>query len=424
MMLKRSYRPVLLAIAILASHAGVVRAQQYGGGDIGVKLSESNVLHVGVAAEAGYDTNVFYNDDHRTNSAVLRVIPSFLITNNGRDGKPRSELVYSFGGNLMYREYLSDQEDVRSQRAFIPSVLASLLIPGPKTVFTLTDQFTRQEDPPYLPGGSPIVRDTNQGTVGLEVSPGGGRITTSLRYTNALDYFETAEYKFASSLSHDGMLDGAWKWLPKTAIFLQLGGGYTHFLNASQDGMNAPGARESSIPLRAVAGIRGLLTSKTTVSFAGGYATAFYQNSPSPSGVSNLHVSASVGYIPSLQSRLTLALFHGFRNSSVIGTHYDLDSASLGLNYLIGRVVATGSASYEYRRYRNYVIADAMGVRAVNRSDHIVGGVLGADFYIQKWFYAGASYALSLVDPTGDAADPNRVKYTKQQVFARLGVSY
>src|SRR5688572_9327237 len=116
-MLTRFHKPILLVHAYSAKHARVARAQQYCG-DIRVKLSDTNTLHVGVAAEAGYDTNVFFNDQARTDSAVLRVIPSFLITNNGRDGSARSAAIYSFGANLVYREYLNDDPNVRGQRAF------------------------------------------------------------------------------------------------------------------------------------------------------------------------------------------------------------------------------------------------------------------------------------------------------------------
>src|SRR5687768_4027954 len=112
-MVKRSYRAVLLAPAVLLACAGVASAQGTTSagleGDIGVKLSETSVLHVGVAAEAGYDTNVFFNDNDKAEAAILRVIPQFAITNNGRDGKARSGVVYRLGANLMYREYFSER---------------------------------------------------------------------------------------------------------------------------------------------------------------------------------------------------------------------------------------------------------------------------------------------------------------------------
>ncbi|HXU81081.1 MAG TPA: hypothetical protein VN914_06775 [Polyangia bacterium] len=389
-------------------------------GDIGVKLSETNTLHVGVAAEAGYDSNVFYNDQATQSSAIVRVTPSFMVTNNGRDGTARSAAVYTVGANLTYREYLNESENIRRQRAFVPTAVASLVLNGEKTRLNLGDMFTRTEDAPYFENGETIKRDSNQGTVGVGLSPGGGRITLSLRYTNVLDYFESG-YSYASNMTHDGMIDGSWKWLPKTALFLQVGGALVRYLNPSAAPPTPALQRDNSTQVRALTGLRGLITPKTTLGVSLGYSTAFYPaGSPSPSGVSNILAQLEAGYMPTLLSKLGLTLTHGFRNSPVIGDYYDVDSATLALNYALGRLVATAQSSAEYRRYHNYV--DAMG-NNVPRKDALFGAGVGLDYYVQKWFYAGASYGIGLARQSGDNSGA-AVPFTKQQVFARLGLAY
>src|SRR3954451_21083742 len=78
-------------------------------GDIGVQLSESSVLHVGITTEAGYDTNVFYSDQNPVASAMFRVTPSLQMTNAPREqGMPAPAIIYDFSALLTYREYLSD----------------------------------------------------------------------------------------------------------------------------------------------------------------------------------------------------------------------------------------------------------------------------------------------------------------------------
>jgi hypothetical protein len=423
-------RHSLAVIAALAALAGSVPAlaqnAMTGGpqGEIGVKVGETNVLHVGVAAEAGYDSNVFYNDESAHSSAILRITPSLMLTNNGRDGAPRSAAIYTLGANLTYREYLSPDEQIRSQRAFIPSVVGTLSITGEKTRFQLGDTFVRGEEAPYIENGETIKRDTNQASATVGFSPGGGRITLSLRYTNVLDYFESA-YTYASNMTHDGMVDVAWKWLPKTAIFLQGGAAFVHYLNPSA--VPSPALqRDDSTQVRGMAGLRGLITAKTTLGLSLGYATAFYPaGSPNPSGVSNLAAQLDVGYMPTLLSRLGLTLAHGFRNSPVIGDYYDVDSAALAYNQSFGRLVAGVQSSFEYRRYKNYANIDPMTgmVTVVPRKDTLLNASVSLDYYIQRWFYAGASYGVALNrqqdDFTGTA-----VPYTKQLVFARLGIAY
>jgi hypothetical protein len=417
---------VVAALVVLGSRTQAfaqVQSAMVGtpGGDIGIKVSETSVLHVGVAAEAGYDTNVFYNDQQATSSAILQVIPSFMVTNNGRDGNPRSAVVYTLGANLTYREYLNDNEDVRAQRAFVPRAVASLSINGEKTRLTMGDSFSRTEEAPYFPGGETIKRDNNQGGIGVGVSPGGGRLTFSLRYSNALDYFEggnTSAYTYASNMTHDGMFDVSWKWLPKTALFLQAGGAYIHFLNPGTMGLQQ---RDDSTQVRGLLGLRGLVTPKTTVNLSLGYMTAFYPaGSASPSGVSNINGLLDVGYMPTLLSRLNLTLQHTFRNSPVIGDYYDLDSASLAASHMLGRLVGAANLSFEYRRYHNY--ANPVTGDPIDRKDSLLGAGVSFDYFIQRWFFAGVTYRLGLARPSSN--DPAAVPYTKHQVLARLGLAY
>jgi hypothetical protein len=417
----------LIVIAALAGLGNSTRAlaQQSAmlgtpAGDIGVKLSDSSVLHVGVSAEAGYDTNVFYNDRAAQSSAMLRVTPSLLMTNNGRDGAPRSAVVYTLGANLTYREYLNSDENIRQQRAFVPSVVGTLAMNGQKTRLTLSDMFSRTEEPPYFATSETIKRDNNQGSATLAMSPGGGRLTFSLRYSNALDYFESG-YSYASNMTHDGMLDASWKWLPKTAVFLQGGASFIHYLNPGAALPSPNLKRGDSTQVRGLLGLRGLITSRTTLGVGAGYATAFYPaGTASPSGLSNILGQVELGYMPTLLSRLDLTLLHGFRNSAVIGDFYDLDSATLSYKHSLGQLVASAQGAFEYRRYHHYL--DAMG-NEVPRKDTLLSAGASLDYYIQKWLFAGASYSVGLARQTDDVTGA-AVPYTKQQVFARLGLAY
>jgi hypothetical protein len=435
-------RKGLLVVALLILGSRTRAFAQVGGqgamegtptGDIGVKLSETNVLHVGVAAEGGYDTNVFYNDTSPQSSALIRIIPSFNITNNGRDGQPHSVAVYTLGANLTYREYLNQDESIRNQRAFVPKVVGMLAISGEKVRLTLGDSFLRSEEAPYFAPTAPgqtssglIIRDTNQANIGLGISPGGGRLNFTLRYANALDYFET-QYSYASNMTHDGLLDVSWKWLPKTALFMQGGGSFIHYLKPGSANAQSADPRQDSTQVRGLLGLRGLITPKTTALVQAGYQTAFYEASSNPaaaptnnpSGVSNISAVIELGYLATLLSRADLTLRHEFRNSPVIGDFYDTDSAALGYSHQFGRLVGGLHGAFEWRRYHNYVNPTTMA--PADRKDVLFGSGASFDYFIQRWFFGGASYQVTLARPTGD---PGAVAYTKHQVFARLGLAY
>jgi hypothetical protein len=401
------------------------------GNGTGVRLSEDSILHFGVGAEAGYDSNVFYDDRDRISSPILRVTPSVEITNTTRDGAVPSGAAYSIAGALQYREYLTDDPNAKAQRAFNPSVSAGVEFSQNRAIsFGLSEQFSRMEEPPYGAGTGSITRDFNLAAAQLRLAPGGGRVQAVLRYSNSIDFFETENYKFANMMGHDVMLDASWRWFPKTALYLTISQGVINYFN--QDSQPEDQKKQSSYPLRVMAGLRGLVTEKISVSLGAGYAAGFYQGAAeNPSGLGNLAAVGEVIYSPTLLTRLLLGYRHEFRNS-VIGTYYDLDAVYLGLEQNIAsRFVLAGFGRLENRVYHGLRIA---GVD-VPRTDRFATAGAHADFYVQRWFYMGVGYSLTYNDSSlsvSTSTDPavsaviesTGLDYVKHQVFGRVGIVY
>jgi hypothetical protein len=400
----------------------------------GFRVGESTYLRAGVAAEAGYDTNVFYNDVNRQESATLRVTPSIEITNSMRDGNS-PPLHFALGASLLYREYLKDNPAIREQRAFNPTAFGTLgYNSGGGTAVSISDQFTRLDEPPYAAGEEPIVHDANLAIADLSVSPGGGRITSLFRYTNQLDLFETDGLGYGDRMMHDVMVDGSWKWLPKTALFLQAGGGYTHYLEATS-------YKSNSIPYRFLGGLRGLITPKLTMSVSAGYADAVYLDQEpeasvvrpfpkaNPSGLSNLAVGVGLQYTPITYTTLTLAYGHEFRDSPLLGDYYDLDYASASIAQQLGAFVLSANGRYEYRRYKGMQVRSDGVAADIARNDNIWLISVQADYFLQRWFYVGVGYAslinrATIPDSATPIADDIALDYTKHLIVGRLGITY
>ncbi len=371
--------------------------------------------------EGGYDTNVFYNDDQRAGSALLRVTPFLDLTNTARSGEVPSGLFFDVRAALTYREYFADQADVRRLRAFTPTVSATLEHnPRGSLALGLTEIFSRSEEAPYVrgTGQSIIVRNNNTASAQLRWSPGGGRLQGMLRYTNTLDLFETEYLKPANSMGHEGMLDLSWRWLPKTALFLQLRQGYIGYLNSdAAPALTATPTKASSFPLRATIGIRGLITAKTSVALAFGYQNAFYANGVTTGGfLGSTSAAGELVILPTFSTRITFGVRHDFQNS-VIGNFYYNDGgyASLAIqtpDKLVGQLWG----SYDYRQY--YGLPGGGGTR----QDNLLQAGAMLDYYLKRWAYAGLSY--SLHNNQSDSQALAGVNYTKHQVFARLGFTY
>jgi hypothetical protein len=92
--------------------------------------------------------------------------------------------------------------------------------------------FTRTEDAPYFENGETIKRDTNQGTVGVGLSPGGGRITLSLALHQRPRLLRE---RLLVRLEHDPRRDDRWQLevAAQDGALLQVGGALVRYLNPS-----------------------------------------------------------------------------------------------------------------------------------------------------------------------------------------------
>jgi len=388
----------------------------------GLEVADGNLLHVGVGVEGGYDSNVFFSDTNASGSAILRVVPFLELNNTNRQGMVPSTLFYDLGATLTYREYLSSDPDIKSQRAFQPGVFGTLEFGRQQSLgFAITEAYARTEDPPYIRGDQPITRDNNLATAAARWAPGGGRLAGVLRYTNTLDLFETENLKVANSVSHLMSLDVSWKWLPKTALVLQVSQGYIYYLN-SQNGVSKP----SSFPFHAMVGLRGLITAKLIAAVLVGYANGFYDMTrQGPTGLAgNLSANAEVTYRPTMLTSMVLGYRRDFQNA-VLGDFYYLDSVYLSVGQAIASRFGAGlTVRYDSRSFQNVPLANGA---LISRHDNFWQVGANLDYHVRDWSYVGIAYTLmsnqSDYEPLA-AQDPGRVNFVKQLVFARLGISY
>jgi hypothetical protein len=382
-------------------------------GPVGAKLGEGALFHAALGADVGYDSNVFYQQTP-TGAAVAHVTPAVDLSNGERDGSMPDGVFYDLGASLTYREYLSGGDEVRKLRAFNPSLGGLLRVSSRQTVsFSLSDSFARSQDPPYSPGAAVITHDRNLGSAELKVAPGGGRIQLLLRYNNVLDLYEGLPYTNSNNVGNEGVLDLSWRWLPKTAFFMQVAQGAVTYLRPTSTGI-------ASYPLKVTAGLRGLLTEKLGLNLAAGYTNAFYAAGGSnPSGFGNVVLVGEILYNMTLTSKAGLGYRHDFQNSPFVGNFYNLDAVYAALReYIGGRVATAAYARFENRGYQGQQLTQA-------RTDQVVIAGITADYVIQRVFYIGVGYTLTLARTNNtDAAASGGVDYTKHLVVGRLGVVY
>ena len=397
-----------------------LEARSYGGtamgmanGPFGLKLGEGSLLHASLAADIGYDSNVFYTQTP-ISATVAHVTPAVDVSNASRDGSAPDAVYYDLGANLVYREYLSGGDAVRSQRAFNPTVMGLLRFSSRQTLsLSLSEAFARAQDPPYAVNSPAIVHDRNTAALQLKLAPGGGRIQAIVRYTNAIDVYETDLYKSGNNMYNEGLLDLSWRWLPKTAFYVQVAQGEVTYLQSNT-------GRFASYPFRAIAGLRGLLTAKLALNLGAGYTNGFYASgAATSSGFGDVVLLGELNYSISMISQAGLGYKHEFQNSPLVGDFYDLDTVYGSLRDLVGgRVVLSAYARFENRRYHGAQFTTQ------GRTDNVVTAGLTADYMIQRVFYLGVGYTLTYVSTNNQSSNGGGVDFTKHVVVARAGVLY
>jgi hypothetical protein len=411
-----------------------------GESNTGINLAEGMMLHVGAGVEAGYDSNVFYSNSTDVggvlSSGIIRTTAFAELTNSARDASaPATSVNYNVRAGLVYRLYTSDNPDVEKYRsAFMPTAGLGLGTSSGHWTFQLSDSFIRLQDPPYVGitvGAAPITRDSNLASVQAGWSPGGGRISAMLRYTNTIDVFEQdSGFSYASSLDNQLILDVSWKWLPKTALFFEANQGWITYLNDTtpvvQGGATVDTRKSSSYPLRLYVGLRGLITQRVSALIALGYVDAFYASGASNSGIlGSTYVDAQVSYSPSMLNRLTVGFHQDIVNSVISNFYYESAFYASYVQQLAGRLAIDLSGRLSHRIYE-----DLLFDTTHSRTDNTITVGATLDYFVRNWAYLGVGYSLlsNLSDyhlPAGPGGGEGAsVEYTKNQVFARLGITY
>jgi hypothetical protein len=378
----------------------------------GIQLSEGVLMHVGAGAEAGYDSNVFYQSFNPQGSAIIRT-SLFADASNATRGGATGRISFNLRAGLTYRRYQSENADVQQYaNAWMPSAGLALSMGSGQLGFGLADTFVRLEDPPYNANQPPITRYNNQASAELRWAPGGGRLTGTLRYINMIDVIQ-GDFSYATSMTNAVMLDASWKWLPKTAIFVNVTQGFVTYLEE-------PTPKTPSYPLRATAGLRGLLTEKTSVLLALGYTNAFYSSGASTNGIwGSTFADLSFTVRPTMLSRVVLGYRHGFENSVISNFYYSETAYASYVQQIASRLALDLSGRYIYKNYQGL-----LDPQTLERTDNFFQMGATLDYFVRNWIYAGLGYAVLVNRSDVVSTVPVDVNYTKQQVFVRVGLTY
>jgi hypothetical protein len=416
----------------------------------GVKLGNQLVLHPGIAVELRYDSNVFFGagtpNSPAIGSLIFRALPSLDLATRPqqRGGGVPHALDFRLHLGADYNEFLTGGPVVTNHRS-IGAQAGLLLTLLPYHVFTtdVFDNYVRTVQPPYQGEPYNLDRDTNEAGARFRLRPGGGRLEFDLSYTFGLDFFEPQSNPVGAHLQdlnvyyHRINLHGQWAFFPKTAVYVDVTETPYVYSNASAA---AALGHTNSFPVRAIAGMTGLITTKLTLNAWIGYGNGIYQSNAGKS-VPNPNTALGgidVRWRPTILSTGGLGYHHDFLNS-LLGDYYDLDAVYVSWAQVIWRF--TGSLKLQYQSLRYAGIPSGLSQpptgppatpTLVSRNDNNIVFDLRVDYPFKDWLFASVGYTLtynnsdSSLPSMGTGGTPLvlPLDYTKHEGWLRLSLLY
>ncbi len=396
----------------------------------GIALGERLVLHLGVGAEVRYDSNVFFENVNPTQGIALRLTPRFyLSTKNAQrpnaDGTVSPHKVeFKLGAGLDYREWLYSNTGARPPRQFnVTANFGLTLFPtGPVTI-DIYDNYVRAAQPAYGAVNYNLDRNLNEVGFRLRIKPGGGRLELQIGYAFGIDLWEVDALKPYDNFYHHSTIRLLWKFLPKTAVYIQGDNVAYQYRNP-----NAGVIRPEGYPLRVIAGLNGLLTAKLSFDLYAGYANGFYQAGPSPNtGIAGV----SLTWRPYALSSGTLSYRHDFINT-LLGVYADIDNVSLSWSQQFWRFLGYVRFAYQNTRYQGITINGMIPVIAADgqRTDNGFTFNARVDYFAYKNFLAlSLGYDMNLLRsdkelPLNGLPGLIAADYTKHEVYLGLSLLY
>ena len=453
-----------LALAIgcfaVLSAPAVVRAQLAGqgiaslyGGPVhsegpGIKISDSLVLHPGIQIGAGFDSNLFAAASGAIGAAYFMARPHLALSTlppQRLGDSPRTlefRLHLAAGLRLPFALGGANQSEIlkNNYSVDVDGGIALSFFPRGAYAFDILANYARTSQLPWAISSnrSNINRDNARLALGLKLRPGGRRFEILIQYVPGLSMFESPTisgergYTEKNLVTNDIQLRLAWKFFPKTALYLNAHESIQTYVSP---GCSTP---PNSYPVRAVLGMIGLITTKLSVDVNVGYGNTLI---PSGNAAGNCGYDAAtdhkvvaslvVNWRPTLLTNLQLGFRQDF-GPALVGRYYDFSSPYLFAVQQIWRLQLGARLSYEYRKYSGRLAPDGLssGANGIGeRADHILALHTQLDLPIKDYLFVGVGYDLTFnkadncgIRGGGGGAEP--CNYLRNDVWLRLGVAY
>ena len=307
------------------------------------------LLKPSVTVTGHYDTNVFNASPSEafltgiTPAASLRIQPRLALSND-----LTGNTVFNFNAMGDGRVYLSGSQTLKNLNNFGGAAGLDVTFGQRKPLsFTLFDTFNRALRANNWETISTLNRNSNDVGARVEFHPGDTPerrpFNIAIMGAYAIDRFE--DFSAFNTNTIKTRLNGSWKFLPKTAAYIDTTWDFRSYANTTLASTNLT---SNTKPFRARLGASGAITKRISFDIYAGWGMALASLAATP-GFNSWLGGASVGFRPTDNTRLTFGYAHDLRDAYLgafaeqhkmyfsgkqrFGSVVDL-SASVGASYL------------------------------------------------------------------------------------------
>ncbi len=382
-------------------------------------------IHPGIAAELGYDTNVFLEAEDPDGALLLRLSGHVDVATlgsvrraEGEAAPPsatRRKLDFRGGVGASYYNYF----DERARDNVELDVGADAIInPDGRYSLRVADQYARTIRPfiDATPEGARVptyVRNNNNAGLTLSMGSRSGLLQGVVGYELGYESFRDETFDYLDNLVHRIQTRISWRFLPQTAIVQRNDLEVQQYLRPDDGPLSlvSNGQRVSS-----VIGVNGVLTPKISFTASGGYSVGFYRTAEE---YESWNAQVEGRFRATERIAVTLGYYRRF-NPSFIGNFVKSDRIYAQAQYLIdGRLLLRAEASVAFDETGLAFLPDgstSLGSTA-RRSDVRFRALATAQYRFASWVAAMATlsyrqnvtdyqYAAAVPGPDGVLPDP------------------
>jgi hypothetical protein len=386
-------------------------------GENGIKLGDGR-LHPYIQVDSKFVVNPGRQSDNQANDLVFVARPGLELL------LPSDTLDMTFKGDVEWQQYTGvDESTTRELSTFAGSLALDLNVNKRGAVgFRLSDRLTRSADPGNQTISRRLLSTSNDLGLGLDVRPGGGALTVSADGGFYIERYDREENATSDSSAYSPsdldnyrlapQLKVAWKFLPKTAVFLDAEGLLTNYYNST--------ANESSNILRVHLGAAGSISQKIALLLKAGYGDTFLSGDSFRSFIGQ----AEFNYLASETMRLRLGVLRTVQPTSVF-RYFSMIRGYVGYDQAVGGSLQLGlKLGYNYLSYGEPGAPFAAAGVPGGRSDGQITADIFVAYQINEWLTLSVHDRVDQRSTSWAPASGVSPEYFTNDFFVRVAARY